>query len=70
MILRSAAMMRLSVLTTEMGRRLAGVYAGPNCWEMLEGFLGRRCSMAWLKSSGGVVGLSESMSSIMAEKMG
>ncbi len=52
MTLRRDAMMRLSVLTTEIGRKLAGVYAGPRCWEVLEGFLGRRWRMAWLKSLG------------------
>ena len=57
MRLRSAAMMRLSVFTTEMGRRLAGVYAGPKCCEMLDGFLGSRGSVTWLKSVGGVGGL-------------
>ena len=42
MRLRSEAMMRLSVLTTEMGRRLDGVYALPSRSDLLEGFLGKR----------------------------
>ena len=63
-------MMRLSVLTTEIGRRLAGVYALPSRSEMLDGFLGRRCRIAWLKSDGGVCGESDSMSLTMREKIG
>lgn len=35
-------MILLSVFTTEVGRRLAGVYAGPSLWEILEGFWGSR----------------------------
>ncbi len=37
---------------------------------MLEGFLGKRRRMAWLKSEGGVVGLCDNMSWRMSKKMG
>ena len=64
------AIIRLSVLTAEIGHRLAGVYAGPKCWGMLDGFLGSRCKIASLKFDGGGVGLGERRSVIMLEKMG
>ena len=70
MRLRRAAIILLSVFTTEIGRRFEGVYAGPKCWDMLEGFLGRRCRMASLKFKGGVVGEEDNRSLIMSEKMG
>ncbi len=37
---------------------------------MLDGFLGSRCMIAWLKSGGGGVGVAESMSWTMRRKMG
>ena len=36
------ARIRLSVLTTDIGRRFAGVYAFPKRSEMLDGFLGSK----------------------------
>ena len=51
--LSKEAKMRLSVLTTDMGRRLEGMYAGPRCWGWLDGFFGRRWRMEWLNDGGG-----------------
>ena len=70
MAFKREATILLSVFTTEMGLRLAGVYAGPRCWLKLDGFLGRRCNMAELKVSGGEVGRSESISCTTRRKIG
>ncbi len=68
--LSSIAIIRLSELTTEIGRVRSGVNAGPRRCDMLEGFLGRRKGRTSLKLSGNREGLSESKSEMRAWKRG
>ena len=67
--LRVEAMIRLSVLITEIGRVFSGVYAGSPLG-VEEGFLARRCRMAKLKSCGTGEPCGSIRSAITASKMG